>query len=114
MQPHLSQRGNDALLDFGSGPSLRNSLEPVKLQLLWIDSPFLQMNLKHLDPFIFRGQIDEEHFVEAAFADHFRRKQIDAVGGGRNKKAARLFLHPGQEEGENASEIGAAFAGFVP
>ena len=110
LQPNLSQGGDHALLDFGSGPSLGNSLQPVKLQFFRIDSAFLQVNPKHLDPFLFGGEIDEEDFIEAAFADHLCRKQIDAIGGGRDKKASRLFLHPGQEESENASEIGSAFA----
>ncbi len=59
-------------------------------------------------------QIDEKDFVEAAFADHFGGQQIDAVGGGGHEQAARLFLHPGEEEAEDAALLAAGFGGAEP
>ena len=48
------------------------------------------MDLEDFELLLLDRQVDEEHFVEAAFADHFRGQAIDAVGGGGDEKPARL------------------------
>src|SRR5262249_54917335 len=51
-------------------------------------------------PYFFVWQIDEENFVEAALAEHLRRKGGDVVRSGGKKHAGFAVLHPGKKGGE--------------
>jgi len=46
------------------------------------------------------GKVDEENFVEAAFAKHFGGKRRNVVGSGGEKNAGFAVLHPGKKRGE--------------
>ena len=71
------------------------------------DAAPLEVDPEDLDPLLVERQVDEEHLVEAALADHLGGQQIDAVRGGGHEQAARLLLHPGEEEGEDAALLAA-------
>ena len=62
-----------ALLDLCTRPSGRNSEEPFDAQTGWILAAALKMDSEDLVALVVVWQIDEEHFVEAPLADHFRR-----------------------------------------
>jgi len=114
LQPCMSHCGDHALFDLGSGPSCSDFLETMELKLLRIDSTFFQMNFEDLQPLISRRQIDKKYFVKPPFTDHFRREQIDSVGGGGDKQAAVFSLHPRQKESEDAPKNAFTIAGLSP
>ena len=67
------------------------------------------MNVKDVYAFLVHRHVDEKHLIEAAFADHFRWQQVDAVGGCRHEQASNLFLHPSQEKGKDAALLTGRF-----
>ena len=70
-----------------------------------VDAAPAEVHAEDLEPLVVERQIDEEHLVEASLADHLRGQEVDAVGGGADEQAARLLLHPGEEEAEDAAEL---------
>jgi hypothetical protein len=103
LQPRLGQSRYDALLDFGPGPAVGELGQQVEVEPGRIDAAPAEVDSENLEALFLERQVDEEDLVEAAFADHLGGQQVDAVGGGGDEKPARLLLHPGQEEGENAA-----------
>src|SRR5262249_14409621 len=99
------ERGDDALLDLGAGPALAELLHRVEVELLRVDAATAEMHLEDLDALVVERQVDEENLVEAALADHLRGQEVDAVRGRADEEAARLLLHPGEEEREDAAEL---------
>src|SRR5438093_16988 len=88
------QRRHHALLDLGARPALREGLERLEIEARKIDPAPPQMHSEDVEPLVFERQIDEEHFIEAPFANHLGGQQVDAVCGGADEQAARLLLHP--------------------
>src|SRR5438034_1268392 len=88
------QRRHHALLDLGARPALREGLERREIEARKIDPTPPQMDAEDVEPLLFERQIDEEHFIEAPFADHLSGLQVDAVGGGAADHSAGLLLHP--------------------
>ena len=84
---------------------LVNFLSGSRLNAREVDAAPAEVDVEDLEPLVVERQIDEEHLVEAALADHLGRQQVDAVGGGADEQAARLLLHPGEEEAEDAAEL---------
>ena len=48
------------------------------------------------------GEVDEEDFVEAAFAQQFGGQGFDIVSGGDEEDGGLVLLHPGEEGAEHA------------
>jgi hypothetical protein len=94
----------DHFFEFGPGEAPRLFGEFVQLGLggLIELATFLEVNLEDLATDRLRGQVDEEDFVEASFAQQFRRKHVDAVRGRDNEDLLPLLLHPGQERADDA------------
>ena len=68
-----------------------NRIEIVVIRVL---AALVEMNLEYGAP-RFRGrQIDEEHLVEAALAQEFRRQLRHIVGGGHDEHIAAPVLQP--------------------
>ena len=84
---------------------LVNFLSGSRLNPVGVDAAPAEMHVEDLEPLVVERQVDEEHLVEAALADHLGGQQVDAVGGGADEEAARLLLHPGEEEAEDAAEL---------
>src|SRR6185436_11328069 len=97
--------GDHALLDLRPGPALRELLDRLEVELVRIDAAPTEVHPEDFDALVVERQIDEEDLVEAAFADHLGRQQVDAVRRGADEEPARLLLHPGEEEGEDAAEL---------
>ena len=104
-----NQRRDYDLLDFGAGPALHASGHPIQFYAGRVHATAGEVNLEDFQPFFEFRQVEEEYLVEPAFADDFRRQQVDAVGRRDHEQPGGLFLHPGQEEAEDAIE----HAGFI-
>ena len=73
----------------------------------------VQVQLEDALAFIRAGEVEQEDFVEAPFAQQFWRQSVDAVGR-RNHEDRRLLLcHPSEHAGQHAL-AGAPIAAAVP
>src|SRR5262249_3332500 len=104
------ERRDDALLDLRAGPALRELLDRLEVELIGVDATAAEVHLEDLDALVVERKVDEEDLVEAALADQLGRQEVDPVRRGADEEAARLLLHPGKEEGEDAAEL--AFLGL--
>src|SRR5579864_4699359 len=105
----LRQGRYNALLDFGSRPAHRELRQLREIEPRWIDSAAREMNFEDFNSFVVQGNIDKEHLVETAFANHFGGKQVDAVCRCCDEKSPCLLLHPGEEERKNSPLLAARF-----
>jgi len=60
------------------------------------------VDLEDLLALLVGRQVHEEDLIEPPAADHLRRQEVDAVGGGGHEDELPALLHPGQELGEDA------------
>ncbi len=89
-------------VDLGAGVSFRRCRHAIKIKLGRIPFPPCQMNRKNLLALGLIRQVDEKQFVEAPFANQFRRQDGDVVAGGGHEHRSFAILHPGKKGGQNA------------
>src|SRR5579875_703359 len=99
----FGQGRDHALFYLGAGPTVGERRQTFQIEFIRVYAAPVEMNFEDLQALILQRHVDEEDLIKAPLADHFRRQQIDPVGGGRHEQAAGLFLHPGQEESRDAS-----------
>src|SRR5262245_1490676 len=105
LQPDGGERRDHALLDLRTCPPPGELLERLEVEAGGIDAAAAQVDAEDVEALLVERQVDEEHLVEAALADHLGGQQVDAVRGGADEEAARLLLHPGEEEAEHAPQL---------
>ena len=87
-------RVRDGLFDLGTNVALRSLSQRIEGKLLHGALSFLDVDLEDFLALHSGRQIEEEHFVEAATAQEFRREMSHVVGRADDEDGLFLVLHP--------------------
>ena len=103
------ERSDDDLFEFGTAESVGEFGDCGDLEIFGVAFSLFKVNGDDLFAFGEVGEVNEEDFVEAAFAEEFGGEGGDIVGGGDDEDGFGFFLHPAEEGAEDAGG-GAAVA----
>ena len=106
----LVESADDDLFEFCSGKSVGDLGDLFGFEFARFALAAVEVDVEDFFALFEVRKIDEENFVEAAFAHEFRRELGDVVGGGHEEDRFGFVLHPGEEGGEDAGR-GAAVVG---
>jgi len=85
------QSADDALLNLGTAEILTGRQQRRQVESVRIAVALGQVDAEDLNPLLGRRQIHVKDFVEAAFAQQFRRQLGDLICGGNNEDGGALF-----------------------
>ncbi len=98
----VEEGGDDGLFDFAAGVAFGGFDEGGDVELLRVAFALDEVDAENLRAGVGDGEIDEEDFVEAAFAEELGGEGFDVVGGGDEEDGGGVLLHPGEEGAEHA------------